>query len=335
MAPRPEHRIEVLDSFRALAILPVIAFHYSLTYVPAAPGRPTAFVPNDGPFALGWLGVELFFMISGFVIFLTLHNCRSIWEFGVRRGLRLYPTLIVCALATFLLAPRIDPGWPAIAPSSLGASLLLLPPLGHTLWVDQAYWSLQVEVVFYVWIGVLFFAARDRFLIAWLALIAGSTLATVLAPHSPAILALGSPYLPFFTFGMASYLRYSQGRMTRPAALLLAAAAASYVVLWQARGLGVHLLIAAMILLFEAFLRGGLKWLRIAPLSWLGRISYPLYLLHDVLGLALTARLDAARILSLGVVVLVMIGLAAAIHLGVERPTHRIARAWARGPACA
>ncbi len=332
MAPRPilpsGHRIEVVDCFRALAIAPVIAFHYSLTYVPAAPGRPTLFAPNDGPASLGWLGVELFFMISGFVIFMTLHNCRSIKEFALRRALRLYPPLILCALITFTLAPRIDPGWPPISLGSVFASLLLIPPLGHTLWVDQAYWSLQVEAVFYVWIGVLFFTARDRFLIAWLALMTVSTAVTAAWPASPAVLALGSPYLPFFSFGMAGYLRFSQGRLTRTAAILLAASALSYVILWRSRSPGVHLAIAAMVLLFEAFLRGWLGWLAVQPLTWLGRISYPLYLLHDVIGLSLLAGLGLARILSLAVAVLVVTGLAAAVHQWLERPLHHAAKGW-------
>ncbi len=325
------HRIAVLDSFRALAIVPVLLFHYTMRWVPPqGPLAQTQFLPLDGPFSLGWLGVEFFFMISGFVIFMTLHTCGSLREFAARRFVRLYPTLAVAALITLLLTPVIGMRMAPIGARDLGGSLILAPTLVHGLWVDQAYWSLQIEAIFYAWIGLLFFAARERFVTTWLLLLAGSTLVSLAIPTSHLLLLVASPYLPFFSFGMAAYMRFSEGRISRRTGLLLAASAASYVILWHERDPGVHIGIGVMVLLFEGLLRGWLKWLAHPVVVWVGRISYPLYLLHDVLGQSILTRLYAAGSLSqplaVALVALLMLALAAGVHSLVEAPVQKRAR---------
>jgi peptidoglycan/LPS O-acetylase OafA/YrhL len=79
-------RLRYLDGMRGLAITAVVLWHFfgpaeakSLPY-----GDRYAQVPA---LSAGWMGVELFFLISGFVIFLTLEKCSGFWDFMIRRWL--------------------------------------------------------------------------------------------------------------------------------------------------------------------------------------------------------------------------------------------------------
>src|SRR5215469_4574944 len=93
-----DSRIQVLDAFRALAILGVMLHHYLSRYAP--PDHPRNLYGYEHQYSqlfdLGAMGVQFFFVISGFVIFMTLEKCHHLVEFWVRRIARLEPAYI-CA----------------------------------------------------------------------------------------------------------------------------------------------------------------------------------------------------------------------------------------------
>ena len=81
------HRFEELDAFRGVAALAVVFFHY------------TGYIVKWGHFGdfpyyftLGERGVQLFFMVSGFVIYFTLERSKTLTDFAFSRFSRLYPT---------------------------------------------------------------------------------------------------------------------------------------------------------------------------------------------------------------------------------------------------
>src|ERR1700733_8298890 len=102
--PRPVHRLKVLDAFRALAILAVLLHHYLVRWAP--PYYETNLYGYQHVYShwfnFGYLGVRFFFMISGFVIFMTLEHCKHAFEFWFRRVARLYPAYILCTIMTFI-----------------------------------------------------------------------------------------------------------------------------------------------------------------------------------------------------------------------------------------
>ena len=87
-------RIKELDAYRGLAALSVVLYHYTTIYAKDFG------VESDAYFSYGWLGVPFFFILSGFVITLTVERCKTGWEFLKKRFLRLYPTYWICMLIT-------------------------------------------------------------------------------------------------------------------------------------------------------------------------------------------------------------------------------------------
>lgn len=103
-------RIESLDGLRGLAILLVLLFH---TYSRWSDYIPWASIHKDFyVFKFGFLGVQLFFLISGFVIYMTLERCSSLSDFIFRRWLRLFPAMLIGTmliyLTSFFLVERPD-----------------------------------------------------------------------------------------------------------------------------------------------------------------------------------------------------------------------------------
>ena len=96
-------RIGILDGYRALAIGMVVLYHYFARWTPpdhAANLYPYGPVLRDA-FSFGYLGVNFFFIISGFVIGMTLERCKTPGEFFVRRFARLWPAMLACSIITF------------------------------------------------------------------------------------------------------------------------------------------------------------------------------------------------------------------------------------------
>ena len=173
--PEAGRRILVLDGCRALAILCVMAFHYTVRWAP--PADPDGHLAAGAMFAdvwplyFGWAGVEFFFVISGFVILMTLENTCSAREFIVRRFARIWPALIVATVITTAVVLVIGPSdWRASPYDFLDSILLVGPDVVARVfhyqvkYVDGAYWSLWVEVRFYLLALLAYYATRGRFL---------------------------------------------------------------------------------------------------------------------------------------------------------------------------
>ena len=118
----------------------------------------------------GFLGVQLFFMISGFVILWTAVN-KSALEFIVSRVSRLYPTFWVCVLLTAATRFALDY---SVTISQLLANLTMLPGALRQMPLDDVYWTLVIEIKFYAIILCLLLAGQlpsiRRWLAFWLAI---------------------------------------------------------------------------------------------------------------------------------------------------------------------
>lgn len=106
----------------------------------------------------GWVGVQIFFVISGFVI--AYSAAKASWmSFAAGRFLRIVPALWICATVT-LIASLISASPAELLPDYLRG--LTLWPTGP--WIDPVYWTLTVEISFYLMVFALLLVNR----FAWL-----------------------------------------------------------------------------------------------------------------------------------------------------------------------
>jgi len=328
--PHALTRLKTLDAFRGLAILAVILFHYTYRWGPLWPDHRDfyGFDSNLAWFAQGRRGVEFFFLISGFVIFMTLERCRGWRDFALRRFVRLYPTYIASMVLTFIAI-----GWFGLADFQRGSKeffvgLTMMSDQFGIGWIDTVYWSLMIEVVFYAWVALIYFSFRRHFVILWIGFCTLAALA-YLWNADRAWHIFAAPYLCFFTLGMAFYGIHAK-RGLRFTAPLIAAALIFYIAFWTKNSLAGHLTIAAAVLLFVLFLRGWLHWLGGGPLGFIGLISYPLYLLHQHIGVSLIAHMNMVPWLNgwpaVAITALIAVALASAVHYGIELPVQNVSK---------
>ncbi len=328
-------RIGGLDVLRGAAAAAVMLHHHGQYYDVLYPGR-AALAVDLGP---GHFGVELFFIISGFVILMTTERKRTVREFVVCRLARLMPAFVAAlTLATVILSRAPMPPLDAPTVPQFLANLTMAPSLFGVAGVDLPYWTLTYELVFYAymalalafgalrsieWFGLLWMGAGYLFLLT----------ADVPLHHRSAILLLAH-YSNFFVIGMCLYrIRSGAARPITFVALACAIGANAYgggeQAFWTPGSLYLTLGAAFAALVWLATGRYG-KWLSWRPLIFLGRVSYPLYLVHGVLGFAVIRYgvMHGWTTLN-GVIAAGAVSLLAAtlLHFLVELPGERLSRA--------
>jgi peptidoglycan/LPS O-acetylase OafA/YrhL len=288
-------RIPELDLLRFTAAAAVLAFHFYVL-LPGDTGVQRA-ISAAGRF--GFLGVPLFFMISGFVILWTAFN-RSPGEFVLARLCRLYPSYWICVLITsgVLALAGGPPSWRQIA-----ANLTMFHHLFGFDSIDEVYWTLFVELKFYGLVFILLACRQlpriERWLRVWLALSAVSLLVGL--RHHGAVRGLDTVVFEgdaaFFACGCYAYLIRTQGGVpARWIAFGVSAVLSVCAVLktqshytfssdWATLVTVVMVMMAACAALLAVATR---SW-SLPSTSlwyWLGSLTYPLYLLHAMAGKA-------------------------------------------------
>ncbi|HTO42084.1 MAG TPA: hypothetical protein VL026_14010, partial [Rhizomicrobium sp.] len=181
-------------------------------------------------------------------------------------------------------------------------------------------------IVFYAWVALIYFTFRRHFVLGWIGFCTFAALA-YLWNTDRAWHLFAAPYLCFFTLGMAFYgIHAKRGwHFTAP---LIAAALIFYGAFWATNSLAGHLTIAAAVLLFVLFLRGRLDWLGGRALGFVGLISYPLYLLHQHIGVSLIAHMNMLPWLNgwpaITLTALLCVALASAVHYAIELPAQNL-----------
>ena len=99
------NRISHLDGMRGLAILFVVLFHAFYRWSEIEPWQINPILRSLSSY--GWIGVELFFIISGYVIFLTLDRNLSMLSFVKKRWFRLFPAMLAISVFIYVTAPFI------------------------------------------------------------------------------------------------------------------------------------------------------------------------------------------------------------------------------------
>lgn len=324
-------RLTALDSLRGIAALGVVLFHY-LPYYDKLYGHSFS-TPSFLEF--GRYGVHLFFILSGFVIFMTLERTPGAGRFGLARAFRLLPALWAGIVMTWLAVQALGPDDRVV---SLGTALLnttlLHEYLGHAH-VDGAYWSLVIEATFYVWIALLFYGLGSWHrmrpaLWVWTLTSYGAVLWWQAIPDGLEFLVkelLFTRYAPLFISGMLIYRWHHHGRPGLADLALLALSMGHCLIAYKAP---FNLFVAGCYAVFILAAAGRLNFLARPILLWLGSVSYSLYLVHQNIGYGIIGAVYHAGLpgqLGVLIALAVAIGLAAALHYGIEKPALRWFRA--------
>ena len=197
-------RLEYIQALRALAASMVVLFHaQGLTYKYTSTVSPSRELMG----ALGGSGVDLFFVISGFVIYLTTRRDKSWSKFMQRRLARIVPLywLLTTTLAVLVIAlPSAFSGALANLQQSYAESLLFGAFLADRWPMIYVGWSLEYEMIFYILAALVLAVGRDigRLLPGLLVLIYASAAAASPPPASGALALLSSSILLEFALGV-------------------------------------------------------------------------------------------------------------------------------------
>jgi peptidoglycan/LPS O-acetylase OafA/YrhL len=252
-------------------------------------------------FGWGHVGVEIFFVITGFIVPMTMYAhgyCLADWtRFIAKRVTRLDPpyfAAIALMLAISVIGARM-PEFHGSPPQLMSYAQLLCHP-AYTCaffdvpWLDGVFWTLAIEFQFYLFVSLAF-----SLLVRWpvLSCLALLGVGVTFAPTH----VLAVPYMPLFATGLLTF-HFKRGALTARnyAALMFATATA---ILYQFDTLTMAFTIAAACAIAFIEIR------RVAPLAFLGAVSYSLYLVHPPIVLRVTnlaSRLELTPMIELAVV---------------------------------
>jgi len=336
----PQQRLRGLDVLRGVAALAVCLFHYTDTF-PRETG-----IALPIAFHLGHAihGVDMFLVISGFVIFMTIEKTRDAYDFLTARIARLYPAFIACLLVTTAVVCLIG-GVPILKPS-LGkflANVSMVPYVFGQDVVDGVYWTLAYEAFFYIFAAtVIRRAGLDRVewvCIPWFAVALMMRLEPVFIWHSPYLLLMArlvtsGAYAGLFILGIMLY-RICAGQARPLTYVMLAVCLLNTLVGPPINVRPLSSVIYCAMMCGAALLvwLGGTNRLPVKPLwafVFLGDISYSFYLLHDDIGFVMMKWLlkwGVNAYVTLLLTFAVAVAISYAMNKLVERPGQRALRA--------
>lgn len=317
-------RIAELDALRGLAAVGVVAYHYSTNYETIWGHDPD--LPFCFPYG-GW-GVPLFFIISGYVILMTLERSENVARFAWNRFARLYPAYWAALTVTFVTVRGLGLPGRERTLAEAAVNLTMLQGFFMVPNVDGPYWTLHVEICFYVIAAAIFATGAGRHVVPILGVLAVAGVTQSLfsiGSELPGVWRLERAFpigrhLPYFLYGVALYkidigpVWRARGWLVLAAALAIAAKPAS----WP--GCLMVMAIAA------AAVRFRMPWLTSRPFLFFGTISYALYLVHANVGYALIYNGYAAGVpgpVGVSGAVVVAFATAMTITFLVERPANR------------
>ena len=295
----------------------------------------------------GYLGVGLFFLISGFVILMSVQN-KTLSEFIKSRFLRLYPTYWLCLLITYFTIQIAGNELFNISLYELIMNSTMFNGFLQIQYVDSVYWSLLVEMKFYIVISVFIVLRKkvnlseDVFISLYLLLsiiyftdIFDSFLLSKIVNYF-----LGFKYSHFFISGMLFYQIYRSGtNSVRVVQLLISFALSLFWANVEASQLsteylesGIHFsnsivtsFIVLIYLLFYFMVNGKLEHLNKRSFLTFGTLTYSLYLLHQNIGYIILNELSLimSKYLAFVLVSLFAIALSSIVTFVLEPRIHR------------
>lgn len=300
MTDRPVNRIIWLDLLRGAAIVMVLLFHFTVRY----PQKYAGHAPEGAALftvGFGWIGVHLFFMISGFIIYHTIQNKKGPLDFLSARLSRLVPPYWAAIAAILLL--EFAHAWVFGEPNRNAVvdtlfNFVMVPDIFDKRFLDGAFWSLYVEIKFYVFFALLWglFDMRKRlfFYLSFAAIFALAAAHFFLFKFP-----LGDNFYYFLIFwaGIGAYKVMREDLSIWEFLVIIILTTAGTIGVYKDGNellIGIPLF-SILFLVAERAERNFPAAARLfGPCAYLGRISYSCYLLHQPIGYVVLGALAAA-----------------------------------------
>jgi peptidoglycan/LPS O-acetylase OafA/YrhL len=289
-----------IDFLRFIAILLVVVFHFTYLRRTLLPYGNLTDIP---PFNIGWVGVQLFFIISGFVVAHTLTRAQNAKQFILKRITRIYPSLFLILPIVFF-CQRFIPSSIFKEESTvfnLIGSMTLIPPtllnqLGLTEfdWLTLVLWTLKVEMQFYFLCYLLFrlfkFEKLLRFILT-LSISVGLILmlfSRIDSSHTKLLViflqGMGLNHLPWFVIGMLFYQKKVFVVKNNYKIIIVTFIAIGLSIKNQIKIDQLFLLLAVVLFYITVFWTRNSKVVKLRIFQALGFSSYEMYLIHQGVG---------------------------------------------------
>jgi len=310
-----------ISFLRAIAAIGVCFFHFSRGTITASSQSNPVIRTLD----YGYLGVDVFFVISGFIICYSLPLSYKLSDFGTffkKRIIRVEPpylasiifTIVVAYFTAYFTHNPVSFSW-----------LNLLYHIGYinnfttNSYINVVYWTLGIEFQFYLIIGLLFSLMNKS--IYWLSTIIIIFLAAsfIRVPNT----ALIFEQLPLFCLGILLYFIIYRATFYKP--ILLVLLAATFVLLALA---DITLLLTGIfvtIIILIPFHKNRI-------INFFSSISYSLYLVHvpiggRVINIAVRyVKTDLQRYVAMLIAFIVTVVVSYLFHIAIERWTTRLSK---------
>ena len=329
-ATAPNERIVELDSLRGVAALMVVCFHYT-TRFDARFGS-----GHESVVSVPWgrYGVDLFFVVSGYVITSSVTRSPKPSGFAINRVARLYPAYVVAVLVSAVTITVFSLGVAAPTVPEVLVNLTMFQAFFGVSHIDGVYWTLAVELVFYamvlvaLWTGGWARPIRDWAMFGWSAVALAWVVRDRLDGFHPGFGTVTAIlyFSPMFIAGIAIREGAGTGRSTQiPFGLTLASAALTFALATRTTELIIGIVSVAAV---WSAVRLRPRVLRFAPLVAVGEASYVLYLMHQLPGYVALRFLD--RHVPATVAVLVTVAVAVGLSVVIHRTYEVAAIGWTR-----
>ena len=293
------NRIAFLDGLRGVAILLVVLFHAYSRYPDIVPYKDNyKYFPL---FEYGFLGVQLFFILSGFVILMTLERSKNFFSFMYKRWIRLFPAMLIATILIFSSAflfyerPAGMPNLYSVLPGLLFIEPSLLDKImggGKILPLEGAFWCLYIEMKFYIVFGISYFILGKKKAVIFLILLFLYSMIGVFYPIKLKDIGL---HFGRFASGCLAYFYYTNNNIKNLMSSIILATLNVYVMFKVFNYDKVYLLMAFIILsLFyiPIYFKNSHAFFANRFFLFLGFISYPLYLIHENMMIASIIKLN-------------------------------------------
>ncbi len=292
---RTQSPIRPMEGLRGIAVFLVFLVHYSSLIEPFINSNSLVFSIQQFVYKIGNVGVDLFFVLSGYLIYGTLIKKEQLFfPYMYRRIKRIYPTFLF-VFAIYILLSLLIPGESKMPVGSLNKilyilqNLLLLPGIFEIIPIITVAWSLSYELFYYILIPVILLFVNLRKwtpvnrVILWCGVsLVGFLLSDFYANNFRLIMFVSGILL----YELMDMEAFKLPKFSGLISLTVALALYGYLSILHVdkRVLMLVLFILFFIVCFESFTHknGSAIVFNYTPLRWLGNMSYSYYLIHGI-----------------------------------------------------